>query len=146
MRKKKRRENEKGKLFWECLVRRGIGENDGGAWVFSPWAHQKVFSSKWGENWVVGILMGEWQKCPCASWTLVSMRCCCCFFFFCFPRCCLFLFLFHFSFDFLGSWVWWCLFYLFILFRCDFFSRHVFYFLINLGDYIVFWLFVTFLF
>ena len=53
------RENENGKLFEEYLVGRGIGENDGGAWVFSPWAHQKVFSSKWGENWVVGILMGE---------------------------------------------------------------------------------------
>ena len=32
-----------------------------------------------------------------------------------------FYFFFLFSFDFLGSWVWQCLFYLFILFRCDFF-------------------------
>ena len=46
-------------LFEECLVRRGIGENDGGPRVFSSWAHQKVFSSKWEENWVWGILMSE---------------------------------------------------------------------------------------
>ena len=49
------------------------------------------------------------------------------FFFFGFPRCCLFLFLFLFSFDFLGSWVWWCLFYLFILFKCDYFFLGMFF-------------------
>ena len=45
-----RRENEERKLFGKCLVGRGREENDGGAWVFSPWSHQKVFAPKWGEN------------------------------------------------------------------------------------------------
>ena len=44
-RKKKNRENEKGKLFRECLVERRGGENDGGA-------QKKGFFPKWGENLV----------------------------------------------------------------------------------------------
>ena len=66
--KKKRRENEGGKLFWGCLVRRGRGK------TFGP--HKKVFSPKWGENWWWGQAGGRgewggekmkhmgWRKCP----------------------------------------------------------------------------------
>ena len=49
--RERERERER-ELFEECLVGRGIGENDGGPRVFSSWAHQKGFSSKWEENWV----------------------------------------------------------------------------------------------
>ena len=59
----KMRKNER-KLCWGCLVREGRGKRDGGAQVFSAWAHQKVFSSKWGENW------GE--KIPICTWLIPS--------------------------------------------------------------------------
>ena len=44
--KKKKKEAEEEKLFGECLVRRGRGKKHSEAQVFSPRAHQKVFSSK----------------------------------------------------------------------------------------------------
>ena len=44
--KKKKKKPEEEKLFGECLVRRGRGKKHSEAQVFSPRAHQKVFSSK----------------------------------------------------------------------------------------------------
>ena len=47
------REDEKKKreTFLEGIwLEEGRRENDGGARVFSPRAHQKVFSPKWEEN------------------------------------------------------------------------------------------------
>ena len=41
---KKMRENEEIKLFEECLVGRGIKENDNGAHMFSLQAYQKVLT------------------------------------------------------------------------------------------------------
>ena len=38
-------------FFWVCLVGWGGRKINGGVQVFSPRAHQKAFSPKWGENW-----------------------------------------------------------------------------------------------
>ena len=77
-----RREN-----FLEDVWSRGGGEND-------DRAQQKVFSPKWGENFVGENQIGEGQKCPCANckWALIRVVvavcccccCCCCYFYFIF--------------------------------------------------------------
>ena len=46
------RENRKENFFGMCLVGWGGKKINCRAQVFSPWAHQNVFSPKWRENWV----------------------------------------------------------------------------------------------
>ena len=58
------REYEEEKLFGGCLVEGGEGK-----WWWGP---PKVFSPKWSENLVGENLIGEGQKCPCASCTWAS--------------------------------------------------------------------------
>ena len=124
------RENRKENFFEVCLVRWGGRKINGGIQVFSPRAHQKVFSPKWRENWSekLGIIFRG--KCPCtiahglhpccfsshffSSLTflffLLYVACLLLFLFFFFfppPRCCLplllsFFFSFFFSFNLLG--------------------------------------------
>ena len=108
----------------------------------------KKFSPQNREN--LGIIFG--QKCPCTVANGLCPHYSSSLFFFFPPRRCLFFF-FFFSFDLLGRlrpvlifFFFFLIFFLF-LFRCDFFSGHDFYFLINLGDWFFFflWLFITFL-
>ena len=51
----KKKNQQQQLLFGECLAGRGREENDSGVHVLSLWAHQKVLSLKWGENWVGGV-------------------------------------------------------------------------------------------
>ena len=56
------------KNFLEDVWSRGGGEND-------DRAQQKVFSPKWGENFMGENQIGEGQKCPCANckWALIRV-------------------------------------------------------------------------
>ena len=54
-RMKKKGAKMRRNFFGECLVGKERGENDSEALVFSPQAHEKIFSPKWGENWVGGV-------------------------------------------------------------------------------------------
>ena len=53
--RQKKKNQQQQLLFGECLAGRGREENDSGVHVLSLWAHQKVLSPKWGENWVGGV-------------------------------------------------------------------------------------------
>ena len=103
----------------------------------------KNFLSKIGRKLSERILIGIWQKWLFTfSHKLSPIHC---FFYFesghwLFPS---FLFISFFSAVALFSF----LFFAFLLgffFRCDFFYENDFYFLINLGDWYFFWLFITF--
>ena len=123
--------------------------------LFSPRIYQKAFSSKWTEK--LDIIF--WQKYLCTvahGLVHVAFLIFFLFFFFSFiwtwpllPLFYLFIYMFiylftgqasctsiFFPFFFLFSFVFFFVF--LFLFRCDFFSRHDFYFLINLGDWFFF--------
>ena len=61
--REREREREEGELFGGCLVGRGREENDDGAGC-SPQAHKKVFTPRWGENWVGEV----WLLRLCLFW------------------------------------------------------------------------------
>ena len=42
--------------FSRCLVEREEGKKSGGAWVFSFWAHQNIFTSNLRKNWRENLL------------------------------------------------------------------------------------------
>ena len=105
--------------------------------MFSPQTHQNV-PSKMERKLTEKNLISKWWKCPCALyffffliWSMDSIRCLLLFFFLLIswlhPVALLFLFFFFFF----------C-FLLWFFFRCGFFSRYNFYFLINLGDFFFF--------
>ena len=48
--KKKRRENGERKHFCECLAEGRAGKKTDGAWMFSYWANQNIFSPYWGKK------------------------------------------------------------------------------------------------
>ena len=102
------RENGKENFFGVCLVGWGGMKKNSRALLFSPQAHQKVFSQKWRENRKEKMRLLNGQKCPYAIRQIPF------FFFFFFPFFVLswavassFFFFLFFFFWFPGLWVWW---------------------------------------
>ena len=106
---------EKKNFFGVCFVGWGERKINGGVWMFYPRAHQKVFSSKWRENYFFFLFFHF-----CVFLGTLPLP----FFlilFFSFPRCCL---LFSFLFLFISWAVGVIVFFLFFIFL----TRHDFIF------------------
>ena len=134
------RENGKKNFFWVCLVRWRWRKINGKAQVFSPWAHQKVLSPKWGENWEGKAHEMSFQKYA-PRWTSPLM---CWLFFFPLLICCLLLlyfFIFLFFINFLENnfrLISYATFFLFTLMKCP--SIHNFFFFLSIMCYFLFYL------